>query len=132
MTGTYGIDRTSATRRVAVKTSHTGDAPRAQKRETPRHDLVRSGWRQTLPRHRERKPPVGGNIQKTPQIKLSDDENFKGTARFFRDRTEQERAIAAIRRKYWMFRPILALGHTLSAKGLMRDNTGSFEVTLAR
>ncbi len=73
------------------------------------------------------------NVQKTPKIKLSmGGENFEGNARFLTDRTEHERAMAAIRRKYWMFRPILALGRTLSAKGLMRDNTGSFEVTLER
>ena len=72
------------------------------------------------------------NVQKTPQVKLSiGGENFSGTARFLTDRAEHERAMGAIRRKYWMFRPILALGHTLSAEGLMRDNTGSFEVTLA-
>jgi len=72
------------------------------------------------------------NVQKTPQVKLSiGGENFSGTARFLTDRAEHERAMAAIRRKYWMFRPILALGRTISAKGLMRDNTGSFDVTLA-
>ena len=72
------------------------------------------------------------NVQKTAQVKLSiGSENFIGTARFLTDRDEHERAMAAIRRKYWMFRPILMLGRTLSAKGLMRDNTGSFEVTLA-
>jgi len=71
------------------------------------------------------------NVQKTPKIKLSvGGESFWGTARFLTERAEHERAIGAIRRKYWMFRPILALGRTLSAKGLMRDNTGSFEVTL--
>ena len=31
----------------------------------------------------------------------------------------------------WMLRPIIELGHVLSAMGLMRDNTGSFELTLA-
>jgi deazaflavin-dependent oxidoreductase (nitroreductase family) len=73
------------------------------------------------------------NVQKTPQIKLSiGGEKFERTARFLTDCAEHERAMGAIRRKYWMFRPILALGPTLSAKGLMRDNTGSFEVTLAR
>ena len=40
-------------------------------------------------------------------------------------------ATEAIRRKYWMFRPIIELGRFLVAIGLMRDNTGSFEVTLA-
>ncbi len=72
------------------------------------------------------------NVQKTAQVKLSiGGENFSGTARFLTDRAEHERAMAAFRRKYWMFRPILALGRALSAKGLMHDNTGSFEVTLA-
>ena len=73
------------------------------------------------------------NVQKTPKIKLSVcGETFEGNARFLTDRAEHERAIGAIRRKYWMFRPILALGRALSAKGLMRDNTGSFEVILTR
>jgi deazaflavin-dependent oxidoreductase (nitroreductase family) len=72
------------------------------------------------------------NIQKTPKIRLSiGGENFNGTARFITDRTEHERAMAAIRRKYWMFRPIIELGRFLTAMGLMHDNTGSFEVTLA-
>jgi hypothetical protein len=30
-----------------------------------------------------------------------------------------------------MYRPLMALGRVLTAIGLMRDNTGSFEVTLA-
>jgi deazaflavin-dependent oxidoreductase (nitroreductase family) len=71
------------------------------------------------------------NVQKTPKIKLSmGDESFSGTARFLTDRAEHERVMTAIRRKYWMFRPIMELGRILSAKGLMRDNAGSFEVTL--
>jgi deazaflavin-dependent oxidoreductase (nitroreductase family) len=71
------------------------------------------------------------NVQKTARIKLSvAGETFGGTARFLTDRAEHERAMAAIRRKYWMFRPVIALGRALSAIGLMHDNTGSFEVTL--
>jgi len=71
------------------------------------------------------------NVQKTPQVKLSiGGETFGGTARFLADRSEHERAMAAIRRKYWMFRPIIELGRVLRALGLMRDNIGSFEVTL--
>jgi len=71
------------------------------------------------------------NIQKTPKIRLSiGGESFEGNARFLTDRAEHERAMAAIRRKYWMFRPIIELGRFLSAVGLMRDTTGSFEVTL--
>jgi deazaflavin-dependent oxidoreductase (nitroreductase family) len=72
------------------------------------------------------------NVQKTPQVELSiADANVEGTARFLTDRAEHERAMAAIRRKYWMFRPIIEFGRLLTGIGLMRDNTGSFEVTLA-
>ena len=45
------------------------------------------------------------NVQKTPQVKLSiGGEKFEGTARFLTDRSEHERAMTAIRRKYWLFR----------------------------
>jgi len=72
------------------------------------------------------------NVQKTPHVRLSiGGETFDGTAHFLADRTEHERAMAAIRRKYWMYRPLIALGRVLTAMGVMRDNTGSFEVTLA-
>ena len=72
------------------------------------------------------------NVQKTPNIKLTiGNETFGGTARFLKDRSEHERAMAAIRRKYWIFRPILEVGRILVAIGLMRDNTGSFEIMLA-
>ena len=71
------------------------------------------------------------NVQKTPQIRLAiGGETFEGTARFLVDRAEHELAMAAIRRKYWMYMPILALGRVLFAIGVLRDNTGSFEVTL--
>ena len=71
------------------------------------------------------------NVRKTSKVGLSiGGQTFDGNARFLIDRAEHERAMAAIRRKYWMFRPIIALGRVLSAMGLMRDNTGSFEVTL--
>jgi hypothetical protein len=72
------------------------------------------------------------NVQKTSKIRLSmASESFDGTARFLTDRAEHERAMAAIRRKYWMFRPIIAFGRVLTAMGMMRDNTGSFEVMLS-
>jgi deazaflavin-dependent oxidoreductase (nitroreductase family) len=72
------------------------------------------------------------NVQKTPKIRLSiGGETFEGDARFLTERAEHEGAMAAIRQKYWMFRPLIALGRVLTSMGLMRDNTGSFEVTLA-
>ena len=73
------------------------------------------------------------NVQKTPQVKFSiGGENFQGTARFLGDHRQHEHATAAIRRKYWIFRPLIELGRFLGRVGLMRDNTGSFEVKLAR
>src|SRR5216684_6544609 len=72
------------------------------------------------------------NVQKTTQIRLAvGSETFEGTARFLSDRGEHERAMAANRRKYWMYRPLIAIGRALTAFGIMRDSTGSFEVTLA-
>ena len=71
------------------------------------------------------------NVQKTPRIKMSiGGQTFEGNARLLTDRTEHERAMAAIQRKYWMFSPFIALGRVLTAMRLMRDNTGSFEVIL--
>ena len=56
------------------------------------------------------------NVQKTPKIRLTiGGETFRGTARFLTERSEHQRAMAAIRRKYWMFRPIIELGRILSA-----------------
>ena len=72
------------------------------------------------------------NVQKTPQVKLSiGGETFDATARFLTDRAEHERTMARIRRKYWMYWPLIAVGRILMALGVMRDNTGSFEGTLA-
>ena len=72
------------------------------------------------------------NVQKTPQIKLAiGGESFDGTARFLADRAEHAHAMAAIRRKYWMYRPLMAVGRILTAIGIVRDKTGSFEVNLA-
>jgi len=72
------------------------------------------------------------NVQKTPQIRLAvGGEAFEGEARFLAERAERERAMAAIRRKYWLYRPLIALGQVLTAIGVMRDKSGAFEVTLA-
>ncbi len=71
------------------------------------------------------------NVQKTPEVELSiGGEKFEGTARFLTDRAEHEQAMTAIRRKYWMSRPIIELGRLLAALGVTRDTTGLFEVTL--
>jgi deazaflavin-dependent oxidoreductase (nitroreductase family) len=72
------------------------------------------------------------NVQKSPAVKLFiGGETFTGTVRFLTSRAEHERALAAIRRKYWMFSPVLALGRVLMRIGLMTDSTASLEVILA-
>src|ERR1700751_1545569 len=72
------------------------------------------------------------NVQKTPQLKVSiGGEKFAGTARFLVARAEHEHAMGLIRRKYWMFRPIIEIGRMLSAVGFIRDQSGSFEITFA-
>ena len=72
------------------------------------------------------------NVQKTPQVRLSiGGEAFDGTARFLAERAEHERAMAMVRRKYWVFWPVITAGRILSTLGVMCDKTGSFEVTLA-
>jgi deazaflavin-dependent oxidoreductase (nitroreductase family) len=73
------------------------------------------------------------NTQKTPRIRLAvGGEHFEGEAHLLADRTERDRAMASIRRKYWMYRPFIALGQILISIGVMRDKTGAFEVVLAR
>ena len=71
------------------------------------------------------------NVQKTPKVKLViAGETFEGKARFLADRAQHERAQLKMRRKYWMYWPILAAARALMAAGLLEDRTGSFEVTL--
>jgi deazaflavin-dependent oxidoreductase (nitroreductase family) len=73
------------------------------------------------------------NVQKTPRIRLAvGGERFEGEAHFLAERSERERGMAAIRRKYWIYRPLIAFGQILTAIGVMRDKTGAFEVVLAR
>ena len=72
------------------------------------------------------------NVQKTPQVKLSiGGKAFDGRARLLAERAEHERAMAMVRRKYWVFWPVISAGRILMALGIMRDKLGSFEVTLA-
>jgi deazaflavin-dependent oxidoreductase (nitroreductase family) len=69
------------------------------------------------------------NVQKTSRIGLSiGGDMFDGVARSLTDPAEHEHAMTLLRRKYWLFRPVFALGWILTR---MRDRTGSFEVMLS-
>jgi deazaflavin-dependent oxidoreductase (nitroreductase family) len=71
------------------------------------------------------------NVQKTPRIRLAvGGEKFEGEAHFLAAPADRERGMAAIRRKYWIYRPIIAVGQVLNAIGVMRDKSGAFEVVL--
>lgn len=72
------------------------------------------------------------NVQKTPNVKvLIGGETFDGTARFLTELSEHERSQEKMRKKYWMYWPVFVVVRVLVATGLMKDRTGSFEVTLS-
>ncbi len=69
------------------------------------------------------------NVQKTARVRLCiGGETFDGEARFLADDVEHEHAIALLRRKYWLFRPIFLLARILTR---MRNKTGAFEVIVS-
>lgn len=71
------------------------------------------------------------NVQKNRRITLTiDGEQFDAEARFLVDPAERANALAAIGKKYWMFSPVFIVGKLLTVLGLMRNNTGAFELTL--
>jgi len=71
------------------------------------------------------------NLRQTPLARLEiGGEKFSGTARFIADPDERARVLAMVRGKYWMYLPVIALGQMLAAIGLVKDNSGAFEVTL--
>ena len=73
------------------------------------------------------------NVKKTPRVRLSvGGEMFDGHARFLSDPGEQDRVMPMVRRKYWMFLPMIALWRLLAALRIVQFATGAFEVTLSQ
>jgi deazaflavin-dependent oxidoreductase (nitroreductase family) len=71
------------------------------------------------------------NVKKNPRVVLSiGAEKFEGNARFLEDAAERDRAMAMVRRKYWVFLPMIAFAQFLAALGILKNVTGAFEVTL--
>ena len=71
------------------------------------------------------------NVQQTPQVILKvGGETFDGKARFLSDPAERDLVLAMVRRKYWMFLPLMAVGALLYALHIMPNNTAGFEVML--
>ncbi|TAK04573.1 nitroreductase family deazaflavin-dependent oxidoreductase [bacterium] len=73
------------------------------------------------------------NVKTIPRVRLSvDGETFDGAARFLTNPGEQDRVLSMVRRKYWMFLPMIAVWRLLAALGAAEFATGSFEVTLSQ
>jgi len=71
------------------------------------------------------------NAQKNPKVGLAiGGERFEGKAFFLNDQARHKHIQALMLRKYWMYSPILILGRMLMTIGLLRDQSGSFEVIL--
>jgi len=73
------------------------------------------------------------NVKQTPRVRLSiGGETFDGEARFLADPGEHDRAMSMVRRKYWMFLPMIAVWRLLASLGILRFAAGAFEVTLSK
>ena len=73
------------------------------------------------------------NVKKTPRVRLSvGGEMFDGEARFLSDPGEQDRVMPMVRRKYWMFLPMIAIWRCLAALRIVQFAAGAFEVTLSQ
>jgi hypothetical protein len=57
-------------------------------------------------------------------------EKFEGDARFLDDPAERDRAMVLVRRKYWVFLPMIAFAQPLAALGILKNVSGALEVTL--
>ena len=72
------------------------------------------------------------NVKKTPRVRLLiGGEMFDGEARFLSDPGEQDRVMLMVRRKYWMFLPMIAIWRLLAGLGIVQFATGAFEITLS-
>jgi deazaflavin-dependent oxidoreductase (nitroreductase family) len=72
------------------------------------------------------------NVKKTPRVRLSiGGEVFDGEARFLADPKEQDRVMKMVRRKYWMFLPMIVIWWFLAALGIVKYAVGAFEVILS-
>lgn len=71
------------------------------------------------------------NVKQTPHVKMQvGAETFEGAARFIESAEEHRQVMARMREKYWMVRPLFALGKVLTGLGWVTDHSGSFEVTI--
>ena len=69
------------------------------------------------------------NVIANPRVKLkASGENFSGSLRRITDGAEREHAATLMQTKYWYVLPVLLAGRFLQSIGIVKDNTGAFEV----
>jgi len=72
------------------------------------------------------------NVTAKPAVELEiGPEHFTGTARRITDDAGKSKVFGLVARKYWYAIPFFATSALLARLGLIADNTGAFEVTLA-
>ena len=72
------------------------------------------------------------NVKARPAISLRvGDQVFNGDVRPITDKQERDKVHGLTMRKYWYVAPMLRMGQFLMSMGMIRDNTGAFEVILA-
>ena len=73
------------------------------------------------------------NVKKNPRVELSiGGDVLLGDARFITDPDELDGAMRRLRRKYWMYLPLIGLWRLLGAIGIVKYAFGAFEVTLSQ
>jgi deazaflavin-dependent oxidoreductase (nitroreductase family) len=71
------------------------------------------------------------NVRKNSRIKMTvGGEAFEGEARFITDADALREAMRRVRRKYWMYLPLIGLWRLLAVIGLIKYEFGAFEVTV--
>ena len=69
------------------------------------------------------------NVMAKPNVVIkAGGENFIATVREISDQAERDRVLNLVQTKYWYAAPIMMIGRMLQNFGLLRVNTGTFEV----
>jgi len=70
------------------------------------------------------------NVIANPRVKLkAGSENFGGSLRQITDAAERDHVATLTQTKYWYVLPIILAARFLQSIGLVKDNTGAFEVS---
>jgi len=69
------------------------------------------------------------NIMVKPNVVIkAGDENFIGTVSEISEQSERDYVMGLVQRKYWYAAPFMMVGRMLQGMGIIKVNTGAFEV----